>query len=53
MVSSVDYKKEKFGVAVAFLMFVIALLFVYFMGSSLVHSTRSFWESRAIEELVE
>ena len=38
---------------VSFLMIVIAALFLLYMGSSLVHSTKAFWENYSIEELLE
>lgn len=50
---SVEYKQEKHNVMVSFLMIVIAALFLLYMGSSLVHSTKAFWESCSIEELLD
>lgn len=50
---SVEFKLEKHNAFVSFLMIVIALLFLLYMGSSLVHSTKTFWESCSIEELLE
>lgn len=42
---SVPFKEEKHNVLIGFLMIVIAILFILYMGSSLVQSTRVFWES--------
>ena len=50
---SVELKQEKHNALVSFLMIVIAALFLLYMGSSLVHSTRAFWENYSIEELLE
>ena len=50
---SVELKQEKHNALVSFLMIVIAALFLLYMGSSLVHSTTSFWENYSIEELLE
>jgi len=50
---SVEFKQEKHNVLVSFLMIVIAILFLLYMGSSLVHSTKTFWESYSIEEMLE
>ena len=38
---SVELKQEKHNALVSFLMIVIAALFLLYMGSSLVHSTKS------------
>lgn len=45
--------KKKHNALVSFLMIVIAALFLLYMGSSLVHSTKAFWENYSIEELLE
>ena len=50
---SVQFKQEKQNALVSFLMIVIAVLFLLYMGSSLVHSTRTFWENYSIENLLE
>ena len=50
---SVQFKQEKLNALVSFLMIVIAVLFLLYMGSSLVHSTRTFWENYSIENLLE
>ncbi|MGI6794808.1 hypothetical protein ACMYZ5_10975 [Bacteroides sp. KG68] len=50
---SVEIKQEKHNALVSFLMIVIAILFLLYMGSSLVHSTKAFWENYPIEELLE
>lgn len=50
---SVEYKQEKYNALVSLLMIVIAVLFLLYMGSSLVHSTKTFWENCSIEELLE
>ena len=49
---SIDLKQERLNAFVSFLMIVIALLFLLYMGSSLVRSTKTFWESYSIEELL-
>ena len=41
---SVELKQEKYNALIGFLMIVVALLFLLYMGSSLVHSTKTFWE---------
>lgn len=50
---SIEFKQEKHNALVSFLMIVIAVLFLLYMGSSLVHSTKAFWDSYSIEELLE
>ena len=50
---SVQFKQEKHNALVSFLMIVIAVLFLLYMGSSLVHSTRTFWANYSIENLLE
>lgn len=45
---SVELKQEKHNALVSFLMIVIAVLFLLYMGSSLVHSTKAFWENYSI-----
>lgn len=50
---SVQFKQEKHNELVSFLMIVIAVLFLLYMGSSLVNSTRTFWENYSIENLLE
>ena len=50
---SVEFKQEKLNALVSFLMIVIAVLFLLYMGSSLVHSTKAFWESYSLEELLD
>lgn len=50
---SVELKQEKYNALVSFLMIIIAVLFLLYMGSSLVHSTKAFWENYSIEELLE
>lgn len=50
---SVELKNEKYNALVSFLMIVIAVLFLLYMGSSLVNSTKEFWANYSIEELLE
>ncbi|TWJ11008.1 hypothetical protein JN06_02521 [Bacteroides zoogleoformans] len=50
---SVGLKQEKHNALVSFLMIVIAILFLLYIGSSLVHSTKTFWENYSIEEMLE
>ncbi len=50
---SVEFKQEKHNALVGFLMIVIAVLFLLYIGSSLVHSTKTFWENYSIENLLE
>ena len=40
---SVEFGQEKFNAFVGFVMIVIALLFLLYMGSSMVDSTREYW----------
>lgn len=49
----VEFKQEKHNALVSFLMIVIGLLFLLYMGSSLVHSTKEFWESYSLENLLD
>lgn len=50
---SVQFKQEKQNALIGFLMIVIAVLFLIYMGSSLVHSTKMFWENYSIEEILD
>lgn len=50
---SVEFRQEKHNALVSFVMIVIAALFLIYMGSSLVHSTKEFWENCSIEKLLE
>lgn len=50
---SIEVRQEKHNALISILMIVIAVLFLLYMGSSLVHSTKTFWESCSIEELLE
>lgn len=50
---SIEFKQERHNAVIGFLMIVIAVLFLLYMGSSLVHSTKAFWEDYSIEELLE
>lgn len=50
---SFEIKQEKHNALVSFLMIVLAVLFLLYMGCSLVHSTKTFWENYSIEELLE
>lgn len=50
---SVELKQVKYNAFVSFLMIVIAVLFLIYMGSSLVNSTKEFWDGYSIEELLE
>ena len=45
----IPLKQEKYNAMIGFLMIVIALLFVLYMGYSLVQSTRSFWDAFVID----
>lgn len=49
---SVEYKQTLHNLCVSLLMIVIALLFLLYMGSSLVASTREFWASCTIHQLL-
>ncbi|EJW99558.1 hypothetical protein EVA_12360 [gut metagenome] len=49
---SVEFKHEKHNVFISLLMIVIAILFLLYMGSSLIDSTRAFWANCAIDELL-
>lgn len=50
---SVEFKPEKHNVCIGLLMIVIAILFLLYMGSSLVDSTREFWANCSIDGLLE
>lgn len=50
---SVELKRETYNAFVGFLMIVIAVLFLLYMGSSLVRTTRVFWEKYPLEKLLE
>lgn len=50
---SIGFEQERHNALVSFLMIVIALLFLLYMGSSLVHSTRTFWDGYSLEKLLE
>lgn len=50
---SIQIKQEKYNALISFLMIVVAVLFLLYMGSSLVRSTRTFWDSCSIESLLE
>ncbi|WP_300812621.1 hypothetical protein [uncultured Bacteroides sp.] len=50
---SVEFKQEKHNALIGILMIVIAILFLLYMGSSMVHSTKAFWEANTIERLLE
>lgn len=50
---SIQIKQEKYNALISFLMIVVAVLFLLYMGSSLVRSTRTFWDSCSIENLLE
>ncbi len=41
--ASIPVKQEKQNVIITLLMVVTALLFILYMGCSLVHSTQAFW----------
>ena len=41
----VPFKQGKQNVVIGFLMLIIALSFVLYMGYSLVRATRAFWET--------
>lgn len=46
---SVGFTQEKYNAAIGILMIVLSALFLLYMGSSLVHSTKVFWENYSIE----
>lgn len=46
-----EFKQERHNAFIGLLMLVIAILFLLYMGNSLVHSTKVFWES-SIEQLL-
>lgn len=50
---SIEYKQERYNALIGFLMIIIAVLFLIYMGSSLVHSTKVFWEQYSIEKLLD
>ena len=52
MSSSMLEQRSRFAMIGA-LMIIVSLMFLYYMGSSLVHSTKTFWENYSIENLLE
>lgn len=50
---TIQVKQERYNALIGFLMIVVAVLFLLYMGSSLVHSTKNFWNSYSIENLLE
>lgn len=46
-----ELKQERHNAFIGLLMLIIAVLFLLYMGSSLVSSTRAFWEN-PIEQLL-
>ncbi len=50
---SIGFREERHNVLVGVLMIVLSLLFLFFMGRSMVHSTHSFWKSSAIERVLD
>lgn len=46
-----ELKQERHNAFIGLLMLIIAVLFLFYMGSSLVSSTRAFWEN-PIEQLL-
>ncbi len=47
----VGFTQEKYNAIIGILMIVLSVLFLLYMGSSLVHSTKVFWENYSIEYL--
>ena len=47
-----ELKQERHNAFIGLLMLIIAVLFLLYMGSSLVSSTRAFWENPTAAEIV-
>lgn len=50
---SIDLREERHNVLVGVLMIILSLLFLFFMGRSMVHSTHVFWNSCNIEHVLD
>lgn len=50
---SVDFKEERNNILVGILMIVLSILFLFFMGRSMVQSTQSFWNGCVMEHLLD
>ncbi len=49
---SIQLNENKLNILIGVLMVVIAILFLLYMGNSLVSSTKAFWRGHAIERLL-
>lgn len=50
---SVDFREERHNVLIGVLMIILSLLFLFFMGRSMVRSTHTFWSSCGIEHVLD
>lgn len=47
------YTQERYNALIGVLMIVIAILFLLYMGNSMVHSTRDFWGNYSVGNVLE
>ena len=50
---TVDFREERHNILVGVLMIILSLVFLFFMGRSMVHSTHAFWSSCGIEHVLD
>ncbi len=50
---SIPLNESRHNLLIGLLMLVLAVLFLLYMGSSMVRSTKAFWEKNDIERLLE
>ena len=50
---SIPLNKNRHNLLIGLLMLILAVLFLLYMGSSMVRSTKAFWEEGHIERLLE
>lgn len=53
MVSIPLNEENKHNLLIGVIMVILAVLFLFYMGSSMVRSTKAFWEEGNIERLLE
>ena len=49
---SVPFKQEKYNLRIGLVMIAVAILFLLYMGWSMVHSTHDFWNSCSLDTLL-
>ena len=50
---SIPLNKNRHNLLIGVIMVILAVLFLLYMGSSMVRSTKAFWEESNIERLLE